>query len=413
MEGISFYYVSLLIHNLSLIPVVFLSFIFYFLCIYAITFQNDVRKRNVIKEYPFVSIHIPVYNDIIVGRCIQKCLELDYPKDKYEIIVIDDSTDEKVKKVVDSFKGKIKILRRENREGFKPGALNYALKKSKGDIIVIFDSDEIPPRNFLKEVVKHFNDEKIAMVQTKLKIYNSNKTIVSKFASLVLYVYYDIFLPAFFKNRILHCAGSSVAIRKDVLLKLGGWNQSSVTEDTDFSIKLLLNGYKAVYLKNLQTKAEAPVDLKSFIRQQARWTFGIVRGFVENWRDIITANTLNFTQKFLITFQLFLGYFLGIFIIIFTFSGLFVFILGEPREPTLMDLFKTVGIFFMTSGFLANLFFVSFKEKIKIKFELIFVLLTLGFLLLATNTIYFLRAFFTNKFYWHVTPKYSNRFIKS
>ncbi|MEM5820394.1 MAG: glycosyltransferase [Candidatus Aenigmatarchaeota archaeon] len=406
MDKFIFYYVSLLIHNIALIPVVFFSFLFYLMLIFHL-FLSDTKERCKLKKnfYPFISIHIPVYNDLIAIRCIKKCLELDYPKNKYEIIVIDDSDDENVKKAIDNFKDKIKILRRNTREGFKAGALNYALKYSKGDIIVIFDSDEIPPKNFLREIVKYFSDKKIAMVQARLNIYNSNQNLITKFASLLLSFYYNIILSLFYRYEAYHCAGSAVAIRKDVLLKLGGWNQKSVTEDADFSLKLVLNGYKAVYVNNLKVKAEVPFSLISFLKQQARWTFGLVRGFIENWKKIIFSDLINIKQKSLIFFQMFLNYLLGIFILIFTFSGFFVFIFGEPREATLEDLVKTFSIFFLTSGFLSNLYYIALKEKIKVKFELIFVLLTLGFILLINNSIYFLKAFFTDKFYWHVTPK--------
>lgn len=406
MDKFFFYYVSLLIHNIALIPVVFFSILFYLMLIFHL-FLFDTKERHKSKRnfYPFVSIHIPVYNDLIAIRCIKKCLELDYPKNKYEIIVIDDSDDENVKKAIDNFKDKIKILRRNTREGFKAGALNYALKYSKGDIIVIFDSDEIPPKKFLKEIVKYFDDEKVAMVQAKLDIYNSNQNLITKFASLLLGFYYNILLSLLYRNGAYHCVGSAVAIRKDVLLKLGGWNQRSVTEDADFSLKLVLNGYKAVYVKSLKVRAEVPFSLISFLRQQARWTFGLVRGFIENWKKILFSNLINIKQKSLIFFQMFLSYLFGIFILIFTFSGFFVFIFGEPRETTLEDLVKTFSIFLLTSGFLLNLYYIALKEKIKIKFELVFVLLTLGFILLINNTIYFLRAFFTDRFYWHVTPK--------
>ncbi|MEM4772607.1 MAG: hypothetical protein QW648_01195, partial [Nanoarchaeales archaeon] len=103
MDKFIFYYISLLIHNIALIPVVFFSFLFYLMLIFHL-FLSETKERYKLKKifYPFISIHIPVYNDLIAIRCIKKCLELDYPKNKYEIIVIDDSDDENVKKAIDN-----------------------------------------------------------------------------------------------------------------------------------------------------------------------------------------------------------------------------------------------------------------------------------------------------------------------
>jgi cellulose synthase (UDP-forming) len=407
------YQIATNIYYISLFPMFFLSFFFYFVLIF-----GSFSKRKIYPSsnfFPNVSIHIPTYNDPVVIRCIKSCLNQDYPKNKYEIIVIDDSDDKKTKELIDKFlknlkeKNLIKIIRRDERRGFKAGALNDALKISNGEIIIILDSDTIVPKNFLKKIVQPFKDKKIALVQAKQVYINKNQNIITKFASTLQSIYYNFSLPFYSFLGLTFCAGSAVAIRKEILEKFK-WNEESVTEDMDISLKILSNGYKTVYLNNLKAKSEVPFKLIHFLKQQARWTFGICRAFIDNFKLVFFSKNLNILQK-LILFLIFIFYPLGISVLSFTISGAMRIVFGEPKPITLNEFLEFIFMFFITSGFFFLFLFSAKKEKIKVND--IFLPLFLGLLNTLNNSIFFFRAIFFKDFYWYKTPKIGNLKFKT
>jgi cellulose synthase/poly-beta-1,6-N-acetylglucosamine synthase-like glycosyltransferase len=378
-------------------------------------FRIVVRKNEKIydkKFFPKISIHIPVYNDPIVIRCIKSCLHQNYPKNKYEIIVVNDSDDNITTNLLENFvrnlnvneKKKIKIIKRSERRGFKAGALNDALKISNGEIIVVLDSDTIIPKNFLRKIVQPFKDKEVALVQAKQIYLNKNQNIISKFAAILQSIYYNFSLLFYSKFKLTFCAGSAVAIRRNVLEKFK-WDEESVTEDMDLSLKIFSNGYKTVYLQNLKAKAEVPFKLSHFLKQQARWTFGICRAFIDNFKLILFSSKLNILQKVLL-FLMFFCYPLGISVFSFTLSGIIRVIFDKPKPLTFNDLIEFSLTFLLTSGFLFIFIFSAKIEKIKVND--IFLPLFLGLLNTLNNIFFFFRAFFSKKFYWYKTPKIGN-----
>jgi cellulose synthase/poly-beta-1,6-N-acetylglucosamine synthase-like glycosyltransferase len=152
---------SLATHQFLILPVLFFSIIFYLLAIASIFIKPARRKNKKVEEWPFVTIQIPTFNEPVAIRCAEKCLEMDYPEDRFEIIIGDDSNDPKVSKLIDDFAKKhkkVKVVRRGTNFGFKAGNLNNMLKYSKGDIIVVFDSDFIPKKDFLKNTLADINN---------------------------------------------------------------------------------------------------------------------------------------------------------------------------------------------------------------------------------------------------------------
>lgn len=400
--------ISLFLYNLTLYPLILLSFLFYFFLIFSYFLRNKSQiKLSGRKFYPFVTIQIPVYNDPIVERCIRSCLKLDYPKSKYEIIVVDDSTDEKTRKIIDKYKDKVKILRRNSREGFKPGALNYALNYTKGDIIVVFDADWIVPKNFLKKIVKYFEDEKVALVQAKQNFINKRNNYISKFASLLQLIHYSIILRIYSLFSIAFGGGTAMAVRTKYLREVGGWNANNLTEDFDLSIKLLAKGYKVLYLYNFEAKGEVPTKLYHFLRQQRRWVFGITRSLVENFREILVNKNFSFLQKLMIFSPLIFYSFSLIAALSFIFSTI-AWLTGSPKPLTFDDVFRFFTVFALTSGFIVLSIFVSKKERISNPLETLMLCLFLGPITAINNSAYFLKALFTKNYYWIKTPKKGN-----
>jgi cellulose synthase/poly-beta-1,6-N-acetylglucosamine synthase-like glycosyltransferase len=409
MESSTFILENILrdVYNISLFPLIFLSVFFYFLSIYGI-FSKSRGKNSNSRHFPFVTIQIPVYNDPVVARCIDACLKLDYPKNRYEIIVADDSDDPKTREIIDKYKNKVTIIRRGNREGFKAGALNNALKYSTGDIIVVFDSDSIPPRNFLKKIVAPFEDKNVALVQAKQTYINKNLNIISKFAAVLQSIYYNFTQKLNSTLNLTFCSGSAVAIRRDVLERFK-WNEESVTEDADISLKIFASGYKTVYLDNVTSKSEVPYNIIHFLKQQARWTFGITRAFIDNFKLIISSKNLNYIRKFYLILYFSLYNFL-FFLVAFTFSGLALLLIGEPRPFTFSDFVEFSKTLVLTSGYLFLFFVASRKEKINVR-EILSPIL-IGLINSINNLVFYMRAFVSKRFHWYKTPKWGNLFVE-
>ncbi len=400
--------IDILIYNISLIPVIFFSLVLYLMTLSNLKIKCP-RIRGIRGKLPFITIQLPVYNDPVIGRCIEACLKLDYPKNKMEIIVADDSTDKKTREIVNTYNGRVKIIRRRHRKGFKAGALNNALKYSKGDIVVVFDSDWVPPKNFLKRIVKIFNvDKKIAAVQGRIKVLNPDVNLVTRFASALLITYHRIWMPVQNHFKVAYLCGTAMAIRKDALLKVGGWNEKSLTEDADLTIKFYKNGYKIIYLEDLKVGGEVPYTFWSFIKQQMRWAYGQTRTFLDHWKDILFSKVFNFKQKFIIFLTSF-GHFVTPFVVLMAISGQLGWVIGTPKPFSIMDFIKFVAIFVATSGFLISAGYAMKKENYLYAWkEVSFAALTLGIALAFFNTIAFLRALFNRPMIWFRTPKWGS-----
>ena len=214
-----------------------------------------------------------------------------------ELVIVDGSRDKDERPDFDF----IKFIHRDNRQGFKAGALVDAMPKTKGEIIVIFDADWIPHPDFLRNVVRPFADKKVAIVQTRQGFYNKDTNLITRFAAYTLMIYHSIMMPINNKINCVFFCGTAGALRKSAVDDAGGWTPGSVTEDSDLSVRLLMKGYKTVYLES-ETPSEVPDTFESFIKQQMRWCYGNARVFFDNFWKILTNRTLKLKQKFMIAF---------------------------------------------------------------------------------------------------------------
>lgn len=404
---------SLWLYNIFLIPTLFFSVLFYLITISNFFLKPD--KKSVLKNinWPKVTIQIPTRNEPVAIRCAKKCLELDYPKEKVEIIIGDDSNDgattDIIKKFIKKYP-KIKFLRRSSNIGFKAGNLNNMLKYSNGEIVVVFDSDFVPPREFLKKVIPPFvEDEKVGCVQVKWKFLNLMHNRISKLASAVLMVYHQIIAPLNSRGGVSLLFGSGEAVRKSLLLKIGGWQEGSLTEDVEFSVRVLKNKYKTVYISDFEIPGEAPFTLKGFFKQQKKWAYGNVRTFIQHARWIIFGK-LSLLQKFLVTFTL-LGYASAIFLVLFTASGFISFFSETPAPIDFYKFFSETGrIMLISSGFLVAMIVALSKEKrIGIALSVLGSSLTIGFVIAVGVTIGFVNALLGRKMDWFIIQKIGNK----
>ena len=238
-----------------------------------------------------VTIQLPLYNELyVVDRLIETVCEIDYPKDKLEIQVLDDSTDETVgiaaamvaKKKAEGFD--IVHIRRGTRDGFKAGALKAGLKIAKGEYIAIFDADFIPKKEFLQKTLSFFNDDKVGMVQTRWEHLNGDYSMLTKAQALALDGHFVIEQSV--RNKagfFINFNGTGGVWRKSCILDAGDWHADTLAEDLDLSYRAQLNGWRFVYLKDFTSPAELPSEISALKTQQFRWT----KGHIETAKKIL------------------------------------------------------------------------------------------------------------------------------
>jgi hypothetical protein len=405
---------SMWIYNLLLIPVVFFSLFFYFI---SINGMFSSRKRNIfmnnIIKWPSVTIQIPTFNEPVALRCAERCLNFNYPSNKFEIIIGDDSTDPRVSHAIDNFsrkyKGKIKVTRRGTNEGFKAANLNHMLKYSNGEIIVIFDSDFIPNKDFLERIVEPFTEnEKIGCVQARWGFANERQNKISKFASGILLVYHRLIAPINNNLKVPLLFGSGQAIRKDLITSLGGWQEGSLTEDVELSLRILNSGHEIVYLENLKVPGELPFTIEGIRAQQKKWAYGNVNAFLDHYKSILFGH-YSFKQKFMLLMTL-LGYISSLFLIVFILSG-FIYFFTETPAP--IDLYKftveTSKTLLVSSGFMfAALVALSKEKKINLATTVITSAFTVGLLVAISVCNGIFKAILGKKMTWSMIPKKGN-----
>lgn len=233
---------------------------------------------------PIVTIQLPLYNEMyVVERLINAICEIDYPKDKMEIQVLDDSTDETTSIVANIVQQKkalgfdISHIRRGTREGFKAGALKEGMKIAKGEFIAIFDADFIPHKEFLKKTLSFFNDDKVGMVQTRWEHLNGDYSIITKAQALALDGHFVIEQSVRNKSGFfINFNGTGGIWRKKCIEEAGNWHADTLTEDLDLSYRAQLIGWRFVFLKDFTSPAELPSEINALKSQQFRWTKGAV-----------------------------------------------------------------------------------------------------------------------------------------
>ncbi len=231
-----------------------------------------------------VTIQLPLYNELyVVERLINAVCEIEYPKDKLEIQVLDDSTDEttsiaeKIVREKQLLGFDIVHIRRGTREGFKAGALKEGLKTSKGEYIAIFDADFIPHKNFLKKTLAFFSDEKVGMVQTRWEHINGDYSILTKAQALALDGHFVIEQTV--RNKagfFINFNGTGGIWKRKCIEDAGNWHADTLTEDLDLSYRAQLNGWRFVFLPDFTSPAELPSEINALKTQQFRWTKGAI-----------------------------------------------------------------------------------------------------------------------------------------
>ena len=244
--------------------------------------QLKNEENTSLEEFPHVTVQLPIYNEkYVIERLIDAVAAFDYPKDKLEIQVLDDSNDETIeivaKKVASYQKAGIDIqqVQRPERKGFKAGALQYGMEHAKGEFIAIFDADFLPPKDFLKSTLTSFNDPKVGMVQTRWGHLNQDYSLLTRVQAFGLNAHFTIEQKGRLNaGSFINFNGTGGVWRKTCIVDAGGWHHDTLTEDLDLSYRAQLKDWKFDYLEDVLSPAELPVLMPAVKSQQYRWNKG-------------------------------------------------------------------------------------------------------------------------------------------
>ena len=321
--------------EITLIGAFAFSFVYFVITFFALVhaqLKPRPEKRKSLIDPPRITVQIPTYNEIAALNCAERCLKFEYPEECLQIIIGDDSDDPLISKRIDEFaslNSQIEISRRGTNNGYKPGNLNAMLTKSRGDYILIFDSDFLPKRDFLARIVEPvIKDPDLAGVQAGWRILNIYNNLSTIMGAGIISVVHNILMPFMYQatSNGIFC-GSGELIRKKDLEQLGGWTEGSLTEDVDYSLRLIASGKRIAYLASLRVRCEVPHTASDLFKQQMRWAYGVVSAFMMHFKKVLKSRLIERKVK-AATLIFSSGYALITLLLLTTFFGLLNIICG-------------------------------------------------------------------------------------
>jgi len=259
---------------------------------YTLVYLYYKKKKNKTLEpadnfaaLPRVTVQLPIFNEqYVVDRLLQAICRLEYPREKLDIQLLDDSTDETVevaRGLVEHYAAQghpVRYIHRTNREGYKAGALHEGLKTATGEFVAIFDADFVPPPDFLLRTIHHFTDPKVGMVQTRWTHINRNYSFLTEVEAILLDGHFVLEHSGRARHDVFFNFNGTAGIwRRRAIEEAGGWQHDTLTEDTDLSYRAQLKGWKFIYRQDIECPAELPVEMTAFKTQQARWAKGLIQ----------------------------------------------------------------------------------------------------------------------------------------
>jgi len=247
------------------------------------SFTSEPPSR--FETLPRVTVQLPIYNErYVVERLLEESAKIDYPRELLQIQVLDDSTDDThpfTRSLVEQYRDAgipIEYIHRENRHGYKAGALENGLKNATGELVAIFDADFVPPRDFLLRTVHYFVDSKVGMVQTRWGYLNRHHSVLTEVQAMLLDGHFVLeHIARAGAGLFFNFNGTAGVLRKSMIQDAGGWQHDTLTEDSDLSYRAQLKGWKFVYVPSIECPSELPVETYGFQVQQSRWAKGLTQ----------------------------------------------------------------------------------------------------------------------------------------
>ena len=367
-------------------------------------------------ELPSVTIQLPIFNEqFVVERLVDSICRIEYPREKLEIQVLDDSTDETVQVAGDiveryaALGNPVTYIHRTNREGFKAGALDNGMKHSSGELIAIFDADFTPHEDWLYKVVHQFTDSQIGMVQTRWTHINRDYSFLTEVEAILLDGHFVLEHGGRSRADVFfNFNGTAGMWRRQTIVDAGGWEHDTLTEDTDLSYRAQMKGWKFRYLQDVECPAELPIEMTAFKTQQARWAKGLIQVGKKILPRVLSSDVpwhnkveawFHLTANLSYPFMVLLSVLLLPAMIIRSFGGWF--------QMLLIDLPLFIASTFSISSF----YLVSQKELFPKTWYRTFLylpfLMSLGIGLTVTNTKAVWEALIGKQTAFARTPKYS------
>jgi len=372
-------------------------------------------------DLPPVTVQLPMYNERYVARrVIEAACRIDYPRDKLEIQVLDDSTDETqeiARQTVERMRSagfNVVYLHRTQRTGYKAGALEAGTRVASGELILIFDADFIPPPDILKNTVHYFTDPAVAMVQTRWEHLNRRASILTQAEAILLDGHFLIEHTARNRTgRYMNFNGTAGIWRKSAIADAGGWQHDTVTEDLDLSYRAQLRGWKFIFLPELASPAELPPEMNAFKAQQHRWTKGIAQTCVKLLPTILSSDR-GWRVKLESWFHLTSGcvYILVVLLSLLIGPALLAKLIMEEHEYPFWRLACDLALFYVGTGSALSFYIVSQREIRRSwagTLRYIPALMAIGIGIAVNNATAAIEGFFCKAGEFVRTPKFGDR----
>lgn len=380
-EG-SYYWAHLFAKVLLIIYTFCSCFIFIYASIQlflGFNYLRNMKKMKALCNVPFdetktdhyksVTIQLPMFNELYVAeRIIDTVAVMDYPRDKFQIQVLDDSTDETrniIAKKVEEWKNKglnISHIHRTDRTGYKAGALDDAMDRVEGEFIAIFDADFVPNKDFLKSTIQHFNDPNIGVVQTRWGHLNEKYSKLTELQAFGLNAHFIIEqCGRNSSGHFINFNGTAGVWRKSCIEDAGGWEHDTITEDLDLSYRAQIKGWKFKYLVDVVSPAELPITMSALKKQQHRWMKGGAEVFVKIWKKLLFAKGVRASDKFHGLSHLFNSS-VFLFIMALCLSSLFMSNIAGSF-PDLREYLAFFWLFYSSTAVLMLYYWIAYRDK--------------------------------------------------